>query len=84
MLERDEEREEFLEQNREPSEEALGDDELLEPAIGEGLVETLAEELEEDLECFLADRPIRARRRRRRREGPVGHGAPGAARRTSS
>ena len=42
------EREEFLEQNREPSEEALGDDELLEPAIGEGLVETLAEELEED------------------------------------
>lgn len=48
MLERDEEREEFLEQNREPSEEVLGDDELFEPSVGEGLVETLAEELEED------------------------------------
>ena len=30
MLERDEEREEFLEQNREPSEDALGEDELIE------------------------------------------------------
>ena len=48
MLERDEEREEFLEQNREPSEDALGEDELIDPAIGEGLVENLAEELEED------------------------------------
>ena len=48
MLERDEEREEFLEQNREPSEDALGEDELIDPAIGEGLVENLAEELEEE------------------------------------
>jgi len=53
MLERDEDREDFLEQEREPDDDLIADDELLDSSISDEMIEDVSVDLEED--SVLAD-----------------------------